>query len=205
MMKKGIIVGTALVGIAGGFIIAQDTLFGSAEQQISADEAKGAALKAFDGTIVEFEFDQDDRTPHYEFDIKNAMEKAEVKVDATTGKVTITEREALKQTTGEKVNTQAATILEDDDDVVASKQQSNPDAQQPISKSQAINIAHTVAKGTVVKTELDEDDGRLVYEIELRDGNTGYELDINAYTGKVVDFEKDVDDDHDDVDDRYDD
>lgn len=44
------------------------------------------------------------------------------------------------------------------------------------------------------KAELDRDDGRYVYELEFRYGNIEYEAEINAKTGKILKFEKDIDD-----------
>lgn len=56
---------------------------------------------------------------------------------------------------------------------------------------------------------MDEDDGRLEYEIEIKANGYEYEIELDAYTGKVLDLEKDHDDDyyddHDDNDDWDDD
>lgn len=216
-MKKGIIVGTALVGIAGGFILAQGTLFSSAEVQIKASEAKKIALEAYDGKVVDFEFDQDDRVPHYDFDIKNGNEKAEVTVDAISGAVTIKEVEAAKNTVVEKVEDTAGAVKSDtqiainnatnkvanstgvveknSEKVNEPVKETSKAVQAQISKAEAINIAYTVAKGTVIKTELDTDDGRTTYEIELRDGNIEYDVEIDATTGKILTFEQDFEDD----------
>ena len=255
-MKRGIIVGTALVGIAGGFLIAQNTLFGSAEAAISAAEAKKIALEAYDGKVVEFEYDRDDAVPHYDFEIKNGNEKAEIVVDAITGDVTMHEVETERTTAVDKIEdtadvvkadaqialndatnkvtgeapktaetakeqaTQAAPVAQPAQPAAkvetAPKQQATQQVKQ-ISKSEAINIAYTVGAGTVVKAELDSDDGYLTYEIELRDGNREYDIDIDAHTGKVLsvdsdfenddrnDYDDDRDDNDDDDDDRYDD
>ena len=45
--------------------------------------------------------------------------------------------------------------------------------------------------------KLDEDDGRVVYEIEIRDGKYDYDFDIDAISGEVLKFEKDSDKDND--------
>ena len=99
-MKKLIIIPTVFLGIIGGYALAQSEIFSSAEQvsTITAAQAKEAALKAFDGKIVEFEYDHDDSVPHYDFEIVGSTEKVDLEVDAATGDVTITEREAVKNT-----------------------------------------------------------------------------------------------------------
>ena len=41
----------------------------------------------------------------------------------------------------------------------------------------------------LTKSHLDRDDGRTVYDIEFYVGSTEYDLDIDAYTGKITEFE----------------
>lgn len=105
-MKKRIIIPTVLAGVLGGVILTQQTgLFGSAEklELLSATEAKEIALKEFSGDIVEFDFDRDE-APHYEFEIINGTEKAELVVDAESGAVLITERESIKKQVAQTAN-----------------------------------------------------------------------------------------------------
>lgn len=218
-MKKLFIIPTVLVGIAGGFALAQTELLSSAEKMatITAAEAKEIALKTFDGKIIEFDFDKDDAVPHYEFEMKNASEKIELDVNAATGEAIITEREAVKAMTPSNGITNVKTeVLDDDDDdddvqtkkTEAAQTQVNAttakENQVPktaasttiITKEQAITIAQKMASGKVVKAKLDTDDGVQVYEIELRNGNVEYEFEINAMTGEIIEFEEDLDDDN---------
>ena len=46
----------------------------------------------------------------------------------------------------------------------------------------------------VKKVELDYEDGRKVYEVEFIKGGYEYEFDVDANTGVIVNFEKDIDD-----------
>lgn len=85
------------------------------------------------------------------------------------------------------------------DQVVQPKSKAESAVKQGQSKSkltveEAIAVARQHAAGTVKEVELDKDDGRLYYEIEMKDDKYEYELDIDAYTGDVIDFEKDLDD-----------
>jgi uncharacterized membrane protein YkoI len=47
-----------------------------------------------------------------------------------------------------------------------------------------------------LRSKLDREDGRTVYEIEFRVGKTEYEYEIDALSGTVLKAESDVDDDH---------
>lgn len=60
-------------------------------------------------------------------------------------------------------------------------------------KAKEIALAKAPAGAVVVKCELDRDDGRYVYEVEMRSGYTEYECDINAVTGVIVDWDVDWD------------
>ena len=80
-MKKLVIGLTISAAVFGGFVIAQFMTNGSATTQtieetkrITEKEAKEIALQKVNGIITEFEFDQDDQHPHYEFEIQSENE-----------------------------------------------------------------------------------------------------------------------------------
>lgn len=72
---------------------------------------------------------------------------------------------------------------------------SSPSSSGKISLEKAKSIAKKKAPGaSIVKAKLDHDDGVQVYEIELVKGNYEYEVKIDARTGKILEFEKDIED-----------
>ena len=227
MNKKFLAIPALLIAIGGGATFAQSDLFATAENNpvISASEAKDIALKQLNGEIIDFEFDGDDRTPHYEIDIVKGTEKIEVKINASTGEAKITERETIRTTQVEKITTatptapatstssaqvetkQSTTVPTTKNEVVnetvkpvsqpvqpAVSEQKNSTA-TILSKQQAIQIAQSKASGKVTDVELDKDDNRLVYEIEIRNGKMEYDFEIDAQTGAIIKYEEDLDDD----------
>lgn len=58
----------------------------------------------------------------------------------------------------------------------------------------AIERAEKEVNGKVIEINLDEDDNRMIYEIELKTSKGEAELELDAVTGKVLDVEYD---DHD--------
>lgn len=50
------------------------------------------------------------------------------------------------------------------------------------------------SEATVTKSKLDYDDGRMIYEVEFKNGGAEYEYEIDAVTGTVLDFEADIKD-----------
>ncbi|MFC7364304.1 MULTISPECIES: PepSY domain-containing protein [Bhargavaea] len=148
-----------------------------ASDWISEDEAQSIALEAAGGGEVrEMELDRDDQ--EYEFEIRGESGEVEVKIDAKSGKVLKTEQDDQDDDQDDR----------DDDD-----RQAAPD--NLISENEAIKIAKGKAGSgaEVIEAELDEDDGRWNYEVELRDDKFEYEVDIDAENGNIIDFEKDED------------
>ena len=59
---------------------------------------------------------------------------------------------------------------------------------------QRYNISFSqLTDATVVKCQFDWDDGRAQYEVEIRNGWTEYEFEIDAVTGTI--FSRDIDND----------
>ncbi|MCP3740526.1 PepSY domain-containing protein [Rossellomorea sp. BNER] len=67
-----------------------------------------------------------------------------------------------------------------------------------ISMEQAKVIAVKESKGTVESIELDNENGRAIYEVDIEDKNDDVDVKINAISGEVVKIEKEKDDDDDD-------
>ena len=171
-MKKLIIVSTLLLAIGGGYLLAQnDLLSGNAENQdmITAAKAKEIALNLYPGTIVSFEFDNDDRTPHYDIEITSETEKVDIEVDAVSSNAVITEREAIRNN---NAGQNQATI-----------------ENGKVSQDEAVKIAKAKFNGELHELDIDEDDNRFVYDIELRSATEKAEFEIDAQTGEVIKFE----------------
>ena len=62
----------------------------------------------------------------------------------------------------------------------------NPMDTNLISLAEAVQIALQQVNGTVVKAELDTDNGRWVYEINIRVNYAVYEVTVDAVTGQII-------------------
>ncbi len=188
-MKKLVIGLTISAAVFGGFVIAQFMTEGSATtqtieetKQITEKEAKEIALQKVNGIITEVEFDLDDRYPHYEFEIQSNNQEIHIHVDATTGVATITEQETAEVANKTPAQTNQINATTRSEEVITT--------------AEAIKIASTVAKGTVTNVEFDsdDDDQTKTYELEFKDGNVEYDVEINAYTGDIIKVEQDLED-----------
>jgi len=66
-----------------------------------------------------------------------------------------------------------------------------------ITEEAAKSIATDLVHGKIIAFELDNDDDDPEYEIKITANGKKYEIEIDAYTGKVLEFEHKDDDDHD--------
>lgn len=70
-----------------------------------------------------------------------------------------------------------------------------------ITPEQARKIATDKVAGTIVEEELEREDGKLVYSIEIRDANQKiFDVEVDARTGAIVNVEEEFEDDEDDDD-----
>jgi uncharacterized membrane protein YkoI len=112
------------------------------------------------------DFELDD--DEYEVEIHANGKEYEMTIDAYTGK--ITEFEVDDQDNKSVLTTQKKTR---------------------ITSEQAKKIALGKVYGTIVDFELDDDE----YEVEIHANGKEYEMSIDAYTGKITEFEVDDFDD----------
>ncbi|MED4464463.1 PepSY domain-containing protein [Metabacillus fastidiosus] len=137
------------------------------KQLISIEEAKAKALEKVAGEIESIELDDN----VYEVDVNKGNKEYDIDIYAYTGEIV-----KFKQDNRDNDD--------DDDDIRADL--SN---QAIITVEKAVKIAQGEIKGEVIETNLDEDDGRYEYEIELRTNKGDVDVTIDAVTGKVLEID----------------
>lgn len=149
---------------------------------IGVDKAKSIALSdaginSADAVFLKARLDRDDGRMEYEVEFYSGSKEYDYDIDALTGEIRSRDWELDDFDLYDDDRTQVSV-----NNVITAEQ------------AKAIAKAKAPSTATVVKCELDEDDGRWVYELELRDGRTEYECDINAVTGVILDWEVDHND-----------
>ena len=124
----------------------------------------------------------DESPAHYEVEIRSQSgEEFEYKVDAYTGAILESKREAADGTEVPVVQ--------------PSKPAASGDIGYAKAKSVALNHAGVSEnKAYDMEIELDDEDGILVYEVEFKSGNMEYSYEINAATGAILKHEAELDD-----------
>ena len=124
----------------------------------------------------------DESPAHYEVEITSQTgEEFEYKVDAYTGAILESKREAADGTEVPVVQ--------------PSKPAASGDIGYAKAKSVALNHAGVSEnKAYDMDIELDDEDGRLIYEVEFKSGNMEYSYEINAATGAILKHETELED-----------
>lgn len=165
----------------------------ASKNTLTLEEAQEIALKEVSGKVLKAKEDNDDGVSYYDFTIVTDSEKYEVEVDANSGKIIKMEKD--DDYVGSGTNNNANT----NDDTNTTNQNNNANStnntQAAISAEAAQQTAmDRVGGGYLVKCELDHDDGVLKYEIEIKNGNKEYDVEVDANTGEIIKFNEEYDD-----------
>ena len=168
----------------------------NAAAYITADKAKEIALnhagvKAADAVFLLAGLDWDDGQAHYEVEFYSGSMEYDYDIDAVTGAILSFDHELDRYrlpNSGQSPSVPPAASVSPVPSAPAS-------TEGLITEAKAREIAQARAPSAqIVKCKLDRDDGQYVYEIELREGRTEYECEINAATGAVLKWDVDYDD-----------
>ena len=178
-MKKKMVIGalSAVMVLGGAFAVGAsnnddgskvEAKANNAKTILGYDEVKQIALQEVNGVIEEIELEREANTALYEVDIEKDHIDYDLHIDAYSGEIYSVDRDDDG----------------DDDDIFQIIRTS-------FLKTDAIAIAEKAANGKVVEIELDEDDGLLKYDVELRTDRGEAEVEIDASTGNVLEVELD--------------
>ena len=137
---------------------------------ISRDAISQTILSKAEGTgavIAELKLERDDGRVQYEGEMYDSSYEYEFELDAYTGTIIKWEKEAFRGSS------------QSGDAVIGEEEAQN------------IALAKTGSQATVIKCRLERDDGRLTYELELRDSRYEYDVEIDAYTGTILSWDMD--------------
>ncbi|MFD2627211.1 PepSY domain-containing protein [Oceanobacillus kapialis] len=192
MMRKK--AGLLIAGIAGAAVLGfgvYQTNADAKDPKLNTDEIRQMVTDQYSGTITELELDKEANRTVYEIEVTDNKIETDLEMDAETGEV-------LKEKSG--------TVNRDDDDH-DDYDGSHDDAQDDnvvqvnnkdlITEKEAIAIAKKEFNGKAREVEMDEDDGRVLYEIEIVKDRTEADFEIDAVSGEILEMDIDTEDDDD--------
>ena len=138
-----------------------------------------AGVSSSNASNVVVKLDKDDGKVVYDVEFRSGNTEYDYEIDAVSGNVLKYDKEvkasAGGNSAGNNNSTQTQYIGEN-----SAKQKAFSHA--GVSSS---NVSNVVVK-------LDRDDGRTVYDVEFRSGNTEYDYEIDAVSGNVLKYDKEV-------------
>ena len=162
-------------------------------ETIGADKAKESALAhagvlSDDAKFERTELDRDDGRTVYEVEFYSKGYEYDYEIDAYTAEVVRSEKE-YDPLPKDRVDPKPEATPE-----------VTPEAKPELigkDKAKEIALAHAALDADKVRfeeVELDNTDGKKVYELDFVSGNYEYEYEIDAYTGKILKWDKERDD-----------
>lgn len=149
---------------------AKKEVIGTASAKTKA--LKDADLKESKVTFTKTKLKKEDGVRYYDIEFYTSSAEYEYEVHAYTGKILEKDVEKVKKTTNKK-------------------------SYIGVKKAKEIALKDaglTASKVEFIKAKLDKEDKKRVYEVEFYQGNTEYDYTIDAYTGKILEWEMDYDD-----------
>ncbi|MGN7424747.1 PepSY domain-containing protein [Cytobacillus praedii] len=175
MKNKLLISGIAAALLVGGTVAvsaAKKEPVVSEAKMITAQEAEKIALTKAEGRVESVELENRFGQRYFDVDIENGNMDYDIHIDAYSGDVL-------------KVKEQ----MDMDDDNFDEK--INTSNKNLLSSEKAIEIAEKTVNGKVTEMDKDEDDGRMIYEFELKTNKGKVDLELDAITGDVLNVEYD--------------
>ena len=156
-------------------------------EQAKAKALAHAGLTADQVTFEKVQLDRDDGVTYYDVEFRAGNVEYDYEIHHVSGQVLEWDKDVdddIPVTTKNKTTTTT---------------QAKPTAHlmtEEEAKDKALAHAGLTAKEvTFEKVELDRDDGTPYYEVEFHKGNVEYSYDIHAVSGRVLEWDKDIDDD----------
>ncbi len=174
------------------------------QEKANAAATEHAGLSASDVSYFETDMDTENGIMVYEVEFKCNGYEYDYDINALTGDIVKYSKEKDNDYTAVQTPSENQTQQSNDKnstgsftDNAQSQNTSQPQAKITADKAKEIALSHaeiTASDAAFIKAELDYDDGRLIYDIEFVAKNIEYEYEIDADSGKIIDFDKEIDD-----------
>lgn len=190
MKKAGLTLLVGAVVIAGAGIGVNKIFAGEGDSTLTVQEASQKVEERYPGKVTEVERENSGSRTVYEIELEGSNGEYEVKMDANTGEILkVEQKRFLGEATTNKEEDRKDDANQSDDiaDTAEDKhQEKQPQSKKQIGYDQAKKIALSKFDGKITEIELDEDDGRWIYEVEIKNGKQEADVEIDAYTGEVL-------------------
>lgn len=173
------------------------------EPQLTMEDIKQLVKNQYPGEITELELDKDFNKAVYEVEVLGDGKEYDLKLDANSGEVLnikekLIDNNKVANDTKKQITINEKQAKEENknkSDEEKSKSTKEEQKKTVIDINEATELALKEFSGQVTDVDLDEEDGRLIYEIEIKANEQEAEIEIDAYTGEILVMEIDSDND----------
>lgn len=173
------------------------------EEQALANALADASLAQADVTVSESKFDTEDLLKVYEITFTTADAEYEYEIDALSGEICAKSvqyrtNEQNGEQTAEKKSEEKTEKKSEEKQTSSETKAEESSSLIGVDRAKSIALEHAGLSESDVKfskAKLEKDDGKRIYEIEFHVGNMEYEYEIDAKSGKILDYDKEYDDD----------
>ena len=180
------------VTLLAGSVFAAATTANSAEKYIGEAKAKSialthAGLTESQVTFIKAHLERDDGRMIYDVEFYSGNVEYDYEIDAVSGTIKEFDRDIENYSIPNNSTGRGTT----------STQSTPSSTEQYIGEAKAKSIALTHAgltesQVTFIKAHLERDDGRMTYDIEFYSGNVEYDYEIDAISGTIKEFDRDI-------------
>ena len=189
--RKGLaaacLVAVTTVTLLAGSVFAVATA-SNTEQYIGEEKAKSiafthAGLTESQVTFIKAHLERDDGRMIYDVDFYSGNVEYDYEIDAVNGAILEFDRDIENYSIPNNSAAQNTTSTQSTPQYIS------------VSKAKSIALTHaglTESQVTFIKTHLERDDGRTIYDVEFYSGNVEYDYEIDAVNGAILEFDRDI-------------
>lgn len=205
LLLGGVLTSALVLGACGSNVSADDMEWKTEERNgtvtvkdnvetsagTTAQEAVDKALKEFDGTVTNVEYDEDDGVYYYDIEIENGNEDFEVKLNAED--LSVIEQDLDRDNRDDGEGDDSEVEAAEKSNASSADNKGNTKAAEAFSgdkSSEAIEAAQERFDGILEEISYEEDDGAYYYEVKLESKNEEYEVKLDADNLSVLEEER---------------
>gem|GEM_PF-164789 len=189
--RKGLaaacLVAVTTVTLLAGSVFAVATA-SNTEQYIGEEKAKSiafthAGLTESQVTFIKAHLERDDGRMIYDVDFYSGNVEYDYEIDAVNGAILEFDRDIENYSIPNNSAAQNTTSTQSTPQYIS------------VSKAKSIALTHaglTESQVTFIKTHLERDDGRTIYDVEFYGDNVEYDYEIDAVDGAILEFDRDI-------------
>jgi uncharacterized membrane protein YkoI len=164
----------SVAGVCAAAVIGVGIYFAAEKMGEMTQKEAEAMVRDNNGEVLSFarEWDWEFGTPStIEMAVKTEDSYEELEMDASNGEIIRRETKYLPASENSAAPEESSAAAS---------------AAPEITPEEAIKVALEEVKGNVKEIELDDEDQRLIYELEIQEGKREYDVHIDAMTGSVL-------------------